>query len=65
MALAFRNVTSAPLENVDVTAPDGTVVGIIGENGSGKSKLLRLAAGMETPTVGHGEGVGRCPVAGT
>src|SRR5260370_7536194 len=60
MALAFRNVTSAPLENLDVVAPDGTVVGVIGENGSGKSRLLRLAAGMDTPTTptvkasGHG-----------
>jgi lipopolysaccharide transport system ATP-binding protein len=52
MSLAFRNVTSAPLENLDVTAPDGTVVGIIGENGSGKSKLLRLAAGIEAPASG-------------
>ena len=50
MSLAFRNVTSAPLENFDVVAPDGTVIGIIGENGSGKSQLLRLAAGLETPT---------------
>src|SRR5438067_12029 len=46
MSLAFRNVTSAPLVNLDVVAPDGTVVGIIGENGSGKSRLLRLAAGV-------------------
>ena len=30
-------------------APDGAVVGIIGENGSGKSRLLRLAAGLESP----------------
>src|ERR1022692_4399229 len=52
MSLAFRNVTSAPLDNLDVIAPDGTLVGIIGENGSGKSLLLRLAAGMETPTSG-------------
>ena len=52
MSLAFRNVTSAPLENLDVVAPDGTVVGIIGENGSGKSRLLRLGAGLETPTSG-------------
>src|SRR5436190_23893464 len=52
MSLAFRNVTSSPLENFDVTAPDGTVVGIIGENGSGKSKLLRLAAGLEQPESG-------------
>ena len=29
MSLAFRYVTSAPLNNFEATAPDGTVVGII------------------------------------
>jgi lipopolysaccharide transport system ATP-binding protein len=52
MALAFRSVTSAPLENFDAVAADGTVIGIIGENGSGKSRLLRVAAGVETPQSG-------------
>jgi len=52
MALVFRYVTSGPLNNFDATAPDGTVVGIIGENGSGKSRLLRLAAGLERPDSG-------------
>jgi lipopolysaccharide transport system ATP-binding protein len=52
MALAFRGVTSAPLENFDAVAPDGVVVGIIGDSGSGKSRLLRLAAGLERPTSG-------------
>jgi lipopolysaccharide transport system ATP-binding protein len=45
MSLVFRTVSSAPLDNFDATAPDGTVIGIIGENGSGKSRLLRVAAG--------------------
>jgi ABC-type methionine transport system ATPase subunit len=52
MALAFRSVTSAPVENFDAVAPDGTVIGIIGENGAGKSRLLRLAAGLDTPDSG-------------
>jgi len=52
MSLSFQYVTSAPLDNFEATAPDGTVVGIIGENGSGKSRLLRLAAGIETPVTG-------------
>ncbi|MCU1238513.1 MAG: ATPase [Candidatus Solibacter sp.] len=52
MALAFRNVTSAPLQNFDAVAPDGTVVGIIGENGAGKSHLLRTAAGLEATSAG-------------
>jgi lipopolysaccharide transport system ATP-binding protein len=50
--LVFRGVSSAPLDNFDATAPDGTVVGIIGENGSGKSRLLRVAAGAEPTTAG-------------
>jgi lipopolysaccharide transport system ATP-binding protein len=52
MSLVFRCVTSAPLDNFDATAPDATVVGIIGENGSGKSRLLRIAAGIEQPASG-------------
>ena len=52
MSLIFKCVTSAPLNNFDATAPDGTVVGIIGENGSGKSRLLRIAAGTERPVLG-------------
>jgi lipopolysaccharide transport system ATP-binding protein len=52
MALAFRRVTSAPLQEFDAAAPDGAVIGIIGENGSGKSRLLRLAAGVERPVSG-------------
>jgi lipopolysaccharide transport system ATP-binding protein len=52
MALVFRRVTCAPLEEFDAAAPDGVVIGIIGENGSGKSRLLRLAAGRERPISG-------------
>jgi ABC-type sulfate/molybdate transport systems ATPase subunit len=52
MALAFRSVTSAPLQNFDAVAPDGTLVGIIGENGAGKSQLLRVAAGLEAASAG-------------
>jgi ABC-type methionine transport system ATPase subunit len=52
MALAFRGVTCAPIENFDAVAPDGVVVGIIGDSGAGKSRLLRLAAGLERPSSG-------------
>jgi lipopolysaccharide transport system ATP-binding protein len=52
MSLVFRSVSSAPLDNFEATAPDGTVVGIIGENGSGKSRLLRVAAGVEPTSAG-------------
>jgi len=52
MALAFRRVTSPPLVDFDAAAPDGAVIGIIGEAGSGKARLLRLAAGLESPQSG-------------
>jgi lipopolysaccharide transport system ATP-binding protein len=52
MSLVFRAVSCAPLDNFDAAAPDGTVIGIIGENGSGKGRLLRVAAGMEPTSAG-------------
>ena len=47
----------------DAAAPDGAVIGLAGENGSGKGLLLRLAAGMERPAAGLVETSGRCPAA--
>jgi lipopolysaccharide transport system ATP-binding protein len=55
MALVFRRVTSAPLVEFDAAAPEGAVIGIVGEDGSGKSRLLRLAAGRERPGSGKVE----------
>ena len=52
MALAFRRVTSGPLQGFDAAAPDGAVVGIAGENGSGKGRLLSLASGDEVAASG-------------
>ena len=50
------------MPNFDAAAPDGVVIGIIGENGSGKSRLLRLAAGIDQPDSGTVEASGpaRC-----
>jgi RecA/RadA recombinase len=52
MAIAFRRVTAAPLREFEAAAPDGVVVGIIGETGSGKGRLLRVASGNEQPAAG-------------
>jgi lipopolysaccharide transport system ATP-binding protein len=52
MSLSFREVHAPPLAGFDATAPDGAVIGIIGENGSGKSRLLRVAAGIDAPASG-------------
>jgi ABC-type sulfate/molybdate transport systems ATPase subunit len=55
MALAFRRASCAPLDNFDAAAPDGVLIGIIGEAGSGKRRLLRLAAGLDQPVSGSVE----------
>ncbi len=52
MAIQFHGVSAVPLAGIDASAPDGAVIGIIGEDGSGKGKLLRLAAGLEQPESG-------------
>jgi lipopolysaccharide transport system ATP-binding protein len=58
MALVFRHVSAAPLVDFDATAPDGAVIGIVGENGAGKSVLARLAGGVEHPVEGQVEAHG-------
>ena len=55
MALAFRNVSRSPLSHLDVSAPDGAVIGVVGHDGAGKSTLLRLAAGLIDPEAGSVE----------
>jgi lipopolysaccharide transport system ATP-binding protein len=52
MPISFRNVSAAPLSGFDATAPDGSAIGIVGEDGSGQTRLLRLAAGLEQPAAG-------------
>jgi lipopolysaccharide transport system ATP-binding protein len=52
MALALRRVSAPPLRDFDAAAPDGCVIGVIGENGAGQERLLRLAAGIEKPASG-------------
>ena len=55
MAIAFRQVVFPPFQSLDAAAPDGAVIGILGEDRSGKSVLLRLAAGLEKPESGQVE----------
>jgi len=52
MAVEFRKVSCPPLEALEIMAPDGAAIGIIGEDGSGAGTLLRLAAGIEPPRAG-------------
>src|SRR6187401_582074 len=44
--------SSAAVENVSFSAPDGHLVALLGPSGCGKSTTLRLIAGLETATSG-------------
>ena len=48
------------LDNLDLSVPPGSIVGVIGPNGSGKSTLIKIIAGLLQPdkgTVALGETV--------
>lgn len=47
------------LSDLDLDVEDGSVHAVVGPNGCGKSTLLRLVAGLEEPTTGTLQFVGR------
>jgi ATPase subunit of ABC transporter with duplicated ATPase domains len=40
------------MDNLELSIPPGSIVGVIGPNGAGKTTLLRLITGQEKPDVG-------------
>jgi sulfate-transporting ATPase len=55
--IEFRRVTKAYgdkllLDNMDLSIPAGSIVGVIGPNGAGKTTMLRLITGQEHPDKG-------------
>jgi len=47
------------LQNIDFAIPRGSITGVIGRSGAGKSSLVRLINGLEKPTTGRVEVDGR------
>ncbi|MDT8858609.1 ABC transporter ATP-binding protein [Alkalihalobacillus sp. MEB130] len=45
-------MNKAALKNVDIELTKGKIIGLVGENGSGKSTTLKLIAGLTKPTKG-------------
>ncbi|PXY35662.1 ABC-F family ATP-binding cassette domain-containing protein [Prauserella flavalba] len=56
--LAFAYGDRVVFRGVDLTASAGQRLGLVGENGVGKSTLLRLLAGLERPQAGSVVGGG-------
>jgi ATP-binding cassette ChvD family protein len=57
IVIEFKGVTKAYgdrllLDNLDLSVPPGSLVGVVGPNGAGKTTLLRLIAGQERPDSG-------------
>lgn len=46
------NLPSA-LDHINTTLPKGQMIGLAGPDGAGKTTLIRLIAGLLTPTTGH------------
>jgi putative spermidine/putrescine transport system ATP-binding protein len=45
--------TACAVDHVDLNVPDGKLVCFLGPSGCGKTTLLRMIAGLETPTSGR------------
>ncbi len=52
MSLRFDEVSLPPLRDFSLSLDDGTIAGLTGPDGSGKSTVLRLAAGRVAPEKG-------------
>jgi ATP-binding cassette subfamily B protein len=66
VSFVYPGTTRPVLEHVDLLLPAGSVVAIVGENGAGKSTMVKLLARMYTPTSGRvtadGVDIGRMDV---
>ncbi|WP_417691179.1 ABC transporter ATP-binding protein [Roseibium sp.] len=55
--------TTAALDNIDLTVPDGSFVVLLGPTGAGKTTILRMVSGLDTPDNGDVY-IGGKPMAG-
>ena len=58
----FENVSKFILEDISFSLPRGEVIGLIGASGTGKTTLVKLAAGILEPERGRVSVLGRNPV---
>jgi ABC-2 type transport system ATP-binding protein len=60
-ALVKRFGATCALDGISAQLPAGKILGLVGPDGAGKTTLIRLFAGLMTPTAGTVEVLGRTP----
>lgn len=53
VSYSYQNTTKKVLSDVEFTINPGEVVAFVGENGAGKSSLIKLISGLYSPTEGR------------
>lgn len=51
--LDFSYKKTPVFSNINLSFPEGAIYGLLGENGVGKTTLLKLICGLQRPTVGN------------
>ena len=51
--LDFSYKKTPVFSNINLSFPEGSIYGLLGENGVGKTTLLKLICGLQRPTVGN------------
>jgi ATP-binding cassette, subfamily B, bacterial len=56
VSFSYRQATSPVLQGIDLRVPAGRSIAIVGDNGAGKSSLMKILAGFYRPSAGAIEG---------
>lgn len=59
--LTRRYGAATALENVSLDVPEGSITGLLGRNGAGKTTIMSIIAGQDRPTSGRVEVFGHAP----
>ncbi len=53
LCFRYKNAKEDTLKNISFSLSEGSILGVLGDSGSGKSTILRVIAGLEKPYSGY------------